>query len=521
MTSHETGSILDDGLIFQQVELSGPFGSGTKEILQDSDGNQYGEFSEHDGKLSIFHPLDGMEIFSNFSDIESVSRSACDIVRITFRDGRVFHAGARILDSNPYEIMLDQVYENDGTISTAIQVLPLAIHLDKFCSYNEVTERVMIDRRIFSESYGLADRVPLSDVLLTELQALAERRTPDRMDNHKKLKISRENFLHVVEYFARKNPYNPFLDRFRWIKWDGIPRLDSLLSDCGGQEDEGYLRSVSKAIILGTLERQFHPAMIQCVPVLIGPSGIGKSTLVNRLGLGCYHKATTVSARDIRPFHESVSECVIAELDECSQFRGRDSNHFKSLINMSSFFYRMPYAKVSEDHPIRFMMIGTTNHHDVLEDLTSNRRFYPVRMSRQDAVFTDIYNDLTEDYVLQVWAEGLHRYNSGERWFDGMNDVQEVAKNIRRESTREGFGVDEINTILQDSDEIRDYGKVTTETVRNALRIRFGFSVRDSERAVGQFNMVCNDGLAKYKHCNVRLYGRVQKGYRILQEGES
>lgn len=516
----KTSSILDDGLVFQQVELSGPYGSGTKEILQDSDGNRYGEISGDGRKLSIYHPLDGMGIFSNIDDIESVSRSACDVIRVTFRDGRQYHAGARILDSNPCDILLNQVFENDGTISTAIQVLPLAIHLDKFCSYNVITERVMIDRRIFSETYGLADRVPLSEVLLTELQALAERKTPDRMDNHKKLKISRDNFLHVVEYFARKNPYNPFLDRFRWIKWDGISRMDSLLSDCGGQEEEDYLKWISKAIVLGTLERQFHPSMIQCVPILIGPSGIGKSTLVNRLGLGCYHKATSVSARDVRPFHESVSECVIAELDECSQFRGRDSNHFKSLINMSSFFYRKPYAKVSEDHPVRFMMIGTTNHPDVLEDLTSSRRFYPVRMSKSNSVFTDIYDDLTEDYILQVWAEGLHRYNSGERWSDGLDDVQEVADMIRTESTREGFGVDEINTILQDSSDMKECGKVSTETVRDSLRIRYNFNARDADRAIREFNMVCNNGSSSYEYCNVRLSGRVRKGYRILQEAK-
>lgn len=518
MTSLETSSILDDGLIFEKIELSGPYGSGVKEILQDSDGNQYGELSKHDSKLSVFHPLDGMEIFSDFADIESISRSACDQIRIAFRDGRRFHAGARILDSSPYDIMLDQVFENDGTISTALNVLPLAIHLDKFVSYNEISERIMIDRRIFSESYGVADRVPLSDVLLTELQALAERKTPDRMDNHKKLRISRENFLHVVEVFARRNPYNPFLDRFRFIKWDGKPRLDSLLSDCGGQDDEGYLRWVSKALVLGTLERQFHPVSIQCVPVLVGDSGFGKSSLLIHLGLG-FHKSTNVPVREIRPFRESVSESVIAELDECAQFRGRDSNYFKSLINMDSLTYREPYAKVSEDHPVRFMMVGTTNHPEFLEDLTSARRFYPVRMSTENAVFTDIYGDLTEDYVIQVWAEGLYRYHSGERWSDGMREVQDMAEVIRGESTREGFGVDEIRSVLQDSDDIRDYGKTTTEAVRSALRIRFNFSPRDCDRAIFEFNMVCRKGQTPYEYCkNIKFFGQQKRGYRLLSE---
>lgn len=518
--------VLENGLFFEPKVSSGDFGSTTRSILKDSDGHEYGILSE-EGNLSIFHPTDGLGIFSKISDIIRISRCSCDGISIDHVDGKTYHAGSKIISSVESEktLLLKQSdFENDGSYDTAMDVLRVAIHIDKFLSFNVISERIMVDLRIFSEYHSVSNRVPLTDVLLTELHALAERKTPDKMKDFRKLRISRERFYHVVEYFARNNPYNPFLDRFRYIKWDGVPRVDSLLSDCGGVDDENYLRWVSKALILGTLQRQqldFKPEPIQCVPVLIGPTGIGKSTLLNRLGLDDYHQSTTVSTRDVRSFHESVSRCVIAELDECSQFRGRDSNHFKSLINQHTLSYRCPYARVSEDHPIRFMMVGTTNHPDVLEDQTSNRRFYPVRMSKENAVFTDIFYDLSIDYILQIWAEGLSRFESGERWHDGMDEIRDVAELIRDESTCEGFGVDEIKMILNESDVMSAYGKVPTSMVRDILHTRFGFNPRDSDKAVRVFNMICNKGGLEYCYTDIKYEGRTLKGYRKVSEGSS
>lgn len=508
--------LVDKSLNLRSEERSSEFGSCILHHLEDSNGNYYGHINGSENSLFLCDPSEG-RVKTGLDEVSNISRCSSDRILITKTSGEVFTARATLngspLDPN-LSMLVSNSFSNDGTVSTAFDVLPRALALHRLVSWNELDERVLVNSRLF-DPRSSGEWMPLNDALLTKVQAEVERRTPDFMDNLKKMRISRDNLRNVIVSLAHDNPSNPFLDRFKWVEWDGKPRIDNLLSDCGGVENEDYLRFVSKALILGTIQRQFEPVSIQCVPVLVGPTGLGKSTLLNRLAFSEFHKSSVVSMKDPRLFHESVRGSVIAELDEGSQFRGRDSNEFKAFINQSRLTYRSPYATSSEDHAVRFMLVGTTNHYDILEDQTSNRRFYPVRLSKDSAVL-DICRDITEDVVLQIWAEGLHRFEAGERWSDGLADVQALAEEVRDLSTRESFGGDEIETILSESDEIRDYGKIHSMTIKQILKDRFKFSVKDANRAVSEFKMRSDAGKTDYRYSiRVVLYGRKTSGFTL------
>ena len=63
--------------------------------------------------------------------------------------------------------------------------------------------------------------------------------------------------------------------------WDGIPRVDTLLIDYLGAEDNPYVRAVTSKTLCAAICRVLNPGCkFATMLVLNGPQGIGKSTLI-------------------------------------------------------------------------------------------------------------------------------------------------------------------------------------------------------------------------------------------------
>lgn len=80
--------------------------------------------------------------------------------------------------------------------------------------------------------------------------------------------------------------YNPAQDIVSSIQWDGKSRCERFLIEWMGAEDTPYNREVSRLIFAGGINRLFNPGCkFDCVPVLIGAQGGGKSTICHWLAL--------------------------------------------------------------------------------------------------------------------------------------------------------------------------------------------------------------------------------------------
>ena len=98
--------------------------------------------------------------------------------------------------------------------------------------------------------------------------------------------FSARNYEIAVTKVADDRSYHPireFIDTLP--EWDGIPRVDTLLIDYLGATDNAYVRAVTRKTLCAAIARVLTPGIkFDSMLVLNGPQGVGKSTLIAKLG---------------------------------------------------------------------------------------------------------------------------------------------------------------------------------------------------------------------------------------------
>ena len=98
------------------------------------------------------------------------------------------------------------------------------------------------------------------------------------------------------------------------VPWDGIPRCERFLIDWMKAEDTPYNREVSRLLFAGGINRLYDAGCkFDCVPVLIGGQGSGKSTLCHWLALedSFYNSINTIEGQKGAEGIQGVWVCEI------------------------------------------------------------------------------------------------------------------------------------------------------------------------------------------------------------------
>ena len=97
--------------------------------------------------------------------------------------------------------------------------------------------------------------------------------------------FSQRNYQIAVTKVADDRSYHPIREYLAALpEWDGVPRVDTLLIDYLGAEDNSYVRAVTRKTLCAAVRRVQAPGVkFDTMLVLNGPQGIGKSTLISRL----------------------------------------------------------------------------------------------------------------------------------------------------------------------------------------------------------------------------------------------
>lgn len=86
--------------------------------------------------------------------------------------------------------------------------------------------------------------------------------------------------------YSERN-YHPIKEYFSKLTWDGIERIDTLLIDYLGADDNEYVREVTRKTLCAAVARIYEPGIkFDSILVLCGPQGIGKSTFFSILSKG-------------------------------------------------------------------------------------------------------------------------------------------------------------------------------------------------------------------------------------------
>lgn len=220
--------------------------------------------------------------------------------------------------------------------------------------------------------------------------------------------------LVVVASDRAWHPVRDYLNRLP--EWDGEERVDTLLVDYLGAEDNIYTRQATRKTLAAAVARVHAPGIkFDNVLILNGPQGIGKSYLFNRLAGDWFSDNLTLSDMRDKTGAEKVQEAWILELGELAGMRKMDAETIKSFITRTHDKYRPAYGRNVETHPRGCVIVGTTNDEDgFLRDVTGNRRFWPIIVTGQTSKKPWHITDIERD---QIWSEALHYYSQGEQLY--------------------------------------------------------------------------------------------------------
>lgn len=233
------------------------------------------------------------------------------------------------------------------------------------------------------------------------------------MANHY-TEFSKTKLLTAITKVADDRAYHPVREYLDGLPaWDGIPRLDTLLIDYLGAEDNDYVRQVTRKTLCAAITRVRHPGCkFDTVLVLCGPQGIGKSTLISRIGGEWFSDSLNLADTRDKTAAEKLQGYWVIEIGEMAGIGSAGVKTLRSFITTQDDRYRASYGRRVSSHPRQCILIGTTNSEEgYLNDVEGGRRFWPVNVP---CIGNKKVWDITREEVCQIWAEAKKRIEEGE-----------------------------------------------------------------------------------------------------------
>lgn len=266
--------------------------------------------------------------------------------------------------------------------------------------------------------------------------------------------FSQRNFDIAVAKVTDDRSYHPIREFLQALpEWDKVERVDTLLIDYLGAADNKYVRAVTRKTLCAAACRVLNPGCkFDTMLVLNGSQGIGKSTLIARLGGEWFSDSLSLNDTKDKTAAEKLQGYWILEIGELAGLRKAEVETLRSFLSRQNDIYRASFGKRTTPHPRQCVFFGTTNAESgYLRDTTGNRRFWPVKTPGGGSKRSW---DVTQEDVLQIWSEVMHYVKAGEKLYLDP-EVEALAKAEQREAMesdeREGLVREYLEALLPDN----------------------------------------------------------------------
>ena len=259
---------------------------------------------------------------------------------------------------------------------------------------------------------------------------------------------SKDKIFDAVNVVASENKFHPVRDYLDACTWDGVPRVETLLVDYLGAEDSEYTRAVTRKALAAAVARIYRPGCkFDYMLTLRGRQGLGKSALISKLGGKWFSDSfTTLQGKDA---YEQVQGVWIMEVGELAGMRKAEAETIKLYISKQVDRFRPAYGRRLQEFPRQCIFIGTTNESQFLRDTTGNRRFWVVDTPNEPT--KDMWEELTDATVQQIWAEAVEIYRKGEKLYLPKKleaKAREVQQTYEEENPRAGIVAEYLDRLL-------------------------------------------------------------------------
>ena len=266
--------------------------------------------------------------------------------------------------------------------------------------------------------------------------------------------FSQRNYDIAVAKVTDDRSYHPIREFLQALpEWDKVERVDTLLIDYLGAADNKYVRAVTRKTLCAAACRVLNPGCkFDTMLVLNGSQGIGKSTLIAKLGGEWFSDSLSLNDTKDKTAAEKLQGYWILEIGELAGLRKAEVETLRSFLSRQNDIYRASFGKRTTPHPRQCVFFGTTNAESgYLRDTTGNRRFWPVKTPGGGSKRSW---DVTQEDVLQIWAEVMHYVKAGEKLYLDP-EVEALAKAEQREAMesdeREGLVREYLEALLPDN----------------------------------------------------------------------
>lgn len=235
----------------------------------------------------------------------------------------------------------------------------------------------------------------------------------DFMSQHYNL-TGKQAIIDANDLVMSQQTYHPVRDYLNSLEWDGKERLDTMAIDYLGVKDTPLARAMTRKHFTAAVARIMRPGTkYDYVLTFIGPEGIGKSSLVKKMGGEWFDDSlATIEGKEGM---EQIRGKWLIEMGELTNYKKSTSEAYKAFISKTEDSYRPAYGRKTETIERQCVFFATTNERNFLKGDTGNRRFWVMECGI-DGPFKDVFTELDAERD-QIWAEAVHRYNEGEQLY--------------------------------------------------------------------------------------------------------
>ena len=295
--------------------------------------------------------------------------------------------------------------------------------------------------------------------------------------------VARQTLEEAVRMVACRHTFHPVRQYLQALQWDGTKRLHTWIRRSCLEEDEWddqsplqqYLARAGTYYLMGMVQRVLEPGCkFDYMLVLESPQqGRGKSSLFRVLG-GNYFADTGVVLGD-KDSYQQLQGRWMYEMGELDAMGKAEITKVKLYIASQSDYFRASFDRRARDYPRQVVFGGTTNDDQYLIDSSGNRRFWPVRVTRQ----VDL--DWVRDKRDQLFAEAAVRLACGKRWYPLPGEEKELF--VPQQEARRAVSAIEAAIVAYLYDEEQKVGissingSLVKEISANELLLQIGFTL--------------------------------------------
>lgn len=307
--------------------------------------------------------------------------------------------------------------------------------------------------------------------------------------------MSRSTLEEAVLMVAQRHAFHPVRAQMLALRgrWDRTARLDTWLRRVLLEEDEyderdalqRYLACAGKWFLMAMVCRVLPLAKegprtvrgpgtkFDYMLILESPQGWGKSTLAAVLG-GDYFADTGLIIGD-KDSYQNIQGVRAYEWGELENMTRQEVTKVKLFVSSPKDRFRASFDRRPRDYPRQVVFIGTTNERNYLTDVTGNRRFWPVQLTRPPDI------EWLRQNLDQMFAEALHRLDAGERFWPSREEQAQLFDPQQRARAVESALEAEVRRVLYDPEQEVPHGRTNLALVQQIglteLLSRLGYSL--------------------------------------------